>query len=1513
MRFKNLYLIIFLLSGVHVALKSQICDPMFSSMTIQDSQVTMVQIVVEGVSPDDLSLDEQCLSAIKIEFSHSQIGDLTIRLVSPAGQSVTLVGPNLSSNLTTFSDWDVLFTACGNPSAPDPGFPDVWSNAAPWEILGNYSGVYYPYNGCLEDFNTGSVNGTWTLIIEDHLEFDQGVIASVQLFFCDATSVDCSICEAEAGNFPSDTLTFCRRAPQLYFNHLENLLSGFQASAEYDLIFLAGIRDTLIKADTLIDLRFIEADTFKICAISYHRNDSVFVDSIQNSLLDNDYLSLISLPNPQYCADVSDTCLQVIVLPSPQLEEIIFDEISCYQPSTTISAVYDGDPMILEWEYPDGYLVYGDEMISDQPGEHYLRMWNQYGCTWDTSIVVLADLSPPDFILPDSFPLSCVYPFITMPIIILEPFDSIKWNGPNGFYSELPQPQIDQVGIYHLRVWGQNGCISEADILITEADELTEFSVRMDTLSCTQTQGTIFIDFSGAFVVSWENLMTGELSSGPTINYTAADSFLMTIKDQSSQCMAERIITGIMDTLSPVVKILPADTLTCYTNSVQLSFENTYNYLNFKWEGNGQFSYDSVFTLDQPGWYYLEVQGQNGCYNSDSVEVMENLEYHHDDLNIYLDCSIDSLRLGIPFLIADEVEWWKDGVFFSSERNPYASTGGQYELIAGTASGCVDTISVAVIEDREIPDIDLSVAGELNCSNNFTTIEAVIHSDIKNAAFWTGPSGFLSGNLIESVDQPGFYQFYATGLNNCIFRDSVEVIADFNYPEVIVTGDSIFCNEPLRPMQIFAKVTGDIVNQFWQGPNGFYSTQSVNFVEDEGMYIFTVEGSNGCVTMDTAYVVVDTLLPQILLSPVDTINCVRNGVFMTVQSNQELAGIIWTGPLNFYSNESSIYTEQPGFYSVQVTSLTGCFNEQSFFIPINKLKPYLSLPAKTITCRDSLVTLEHLTNINHDLVMWSGPENYVFSGENPRVKNPGWYHCLITDMENGCSAADSLLVDTDLEAPIVFHRDFNLPCTDDPVEIYISSIPESVTYFWEGPDSFTFSGARPLADQPGYYYVSVENIRNGCTAYDSVYVSADPDFPEFEIIHGNINCRDQVVKPIFQTNSDIIAIEWNGPDGFHSTEAEPELPAAGNYSVSVSGSNGCIRDTIIQISTDTLQPKIMIVYDDLITCDKNTSVLNASGSDSGSNFNYLWETEDGLILSGPYSQFPKVLGPGWYYLTLTNLQNQCVSVDSVNVFEMQSNLDSIVLDITTPGCFGNADGRIEVLEVAGAEPPVRFALGNNFFSPIPYFDLLEAGTYLIRVKDAFGCTLDTQVVVDHGSEILVNLYSDKNIIYPGETVRLTADLTATNPIKYLQWLPANLFSGDQDIHQWVQPTETTVFSVLVEDTNGCEAQEQITVYVKEKPDIYIPNIFSPNGDNINDRFFVQGKPEMGTIAIMEIYDRWGNRVFYGEGLALNDYSTAWDGHFKGVPVSPGVYAYHVIMVSDNGKKSHFTGDITVIW
>jgi len=93
---------------------------------------------------------------------------------------------------------------------------------------------------------------------------------------------------------------------------------------------------------------------------------------------------------------------------------------------------------------------------------------------------------------------------------------------------------------------------------------------------------------------------------------------------------------------------------------------------------------------------------------------------------------------------------------------------------------------------------------------------------------------------------------------------------------------------------------------------------------------------------------------------------------------------------------------------------------------------------------------------------------------------------------------------------------------------------------------------------------------------------------------------------------------------------------------------------------------------------------------------------------------------------------------------------------------------------------------------------------------------------------------------------------------------------------------------------------------------FIPNVFSPNGDGVNDVFSIQFNEDAKIISVMgDIFDRWGNNVYSSDDLHFT-----WDGTFHGTTMNPAVFVYRFTLVYSNGVNEvteKLTGDVTLIW
>jgi len=154
-----------------------------------------------------------------------------------------------------------------------------------------------------------------------------------------------------------------------------------------------------------------------------------------------------------------------------------------------------------------------------------------------------------------------------------------------------------------------------------------------------------------------------------------------------------------------------------------------------------------------------------------------------------------------------------------------------------------------------------------------------------------------------------------------------------------------------------------------------------------------------------------------------------------------------------------------------------------------------------------------------------------------------------------------------------------------------------------------------------------------------------------------------------------------------------------------------------------------------------------------------------------------------------------------------------------------------------------------------------------------------------------------------------ANFTLTNQssyaTKYSWFVNGVLFDTSQHVIYNAKDTGNLCFTLLASNQLECVDSFTNCGIVLPGYDIFIPNVFSPNGDFLNDEFNIIAKNIK--LKSFSIFNRWGQEVFYTNSLAKG-----WDGKFKGVNADQGVYFYLIEFSNLSGKGFTKKGDLTLI-
>ncbi len=378
---------------------------------------------------------------------------------------------------------------------------------------------------------------------------------------------------------------------------------------------------------------------------------------------------------------------------------------------------------------------------------------------------------------------------------------------------------------------------------------------------------------------------------------------------------------------------------------------------------------------------------------------------------------------------------------------------------------------------------------------------------------------------------------------------------------------------------------------------------------------------------------------------------------------------------------------------------------------------------------------------------------------------------------------------------------------------------------------------------------------------------------------------------------------WDFGDSSVATSVNPVhiYTAPGVYAVKLYITNGRCKDSITQfMDIDNLIDAGFTATPDSFLCQGKPVVF--TNNTIGTAVSYTWFFGDGVIDTN--KNVTHIFKKAGVYNVILAMRNYVPCLDTVRqVFEVDSisaismNLTDSVLcgghDVTFTGLFSN---------LGGTGTMWTFSDGTTMrnVNPIVHgFD--KAGLYTVTLQAFYRACPDTSVqrtvlVIDHPTVYL----GEDTAICPGGVPIILADHTNEGN-KRARWLWNTGATGSQ-----ISVAAPGYYSVTV-NVNGCIAND--TVWVKNDCYMNIPNVFSPNGDGVNDYFFPRQFLTSGlTTFKMEIFNRWGQLIFETTNLD----GRGWDGTFNGVAQPEGVFVFLISATFKDGQMERHQGNVTLI-
>ncbi|MBL0019007.1 MAG: gliding motility-associated C-terminal domain-containing protein [Bacteroidetes bacterium] len=810
---------------------------------------------------------------------------------------------------------------------------------------------------------------------------------------------------------------------------------------------------------------------------------------------------------------------------------------------------------------------------------------------------------------------------------------------------------------------------------------------------------------------------------------------------------------------------------------------------------------------------------------------------------------------------------------------------------------------------------------------------------------WSGGTGtFSNPNSTTTTYTPGPGETGTVTLNlsqftSCDTAFSSVAITFTNPPTYSLGPDTAFCGSfsyPLGP---------GIAGQTYAWSTGA-TTQNIT-ATTPGTYALTLTTPAGCVVSDTVTIGVSTI--NGLGLPADDTICTTGNFFLfpsVVGSNY-----VWSNG----ATSNAINISSPGIYSLTLTSPTGCVGFDSFQLynypavianlgndttlcPGNSLildaDPLGNSPGAsfdwstgattqtitvstagtyvvTITSAEFCVAIDTIqVNVNSNIAIPLGPDTTICAGasllldaggsgqsyiwstgatsQTITANTSGSYAVTVTFGLN-CAGADTINLVV-VPNPTVNLGNDTLFCSN--LGLTLDAGPGN-TYAWStGATSQTIS-----LSAGGTYSVTVTNAGN-CSAVDTIVV-ANGVVPQVNLGPNVQLCPGQSIT--LDAGTQATSYLW-------STGATSQTIA-----VSTSGTYWAVVTTDCGTDSSAVTINVLPVAsvdagtDDTL-CAGASLPLSGAVATAGT---LQWSSASGSfdnssLLNPVYQADSNAGGPVQLILTLTD---SCGSYSDTLTLEIIPRL-SMTFFLPDSVCYNT---QIQISYVGNADSVHWQGPGifNTFNSNPTVYDPNggQSGTINLTAT-AFGqCGTEVFPLSYYSEDTVISDFGwTPALVYPGTYVQFT---NGTTPID----LPVHWHFGDSFYSVEADPmhrfyTEGTYqVELIAYGANGCNDTTVIPLIVSPV-DTLIPNVFSPNGDGINDYFDIFNQHEPPTERFsLGIFDRWGHQVF-----STQNPLDRWDGTVGGggSPVPDGVYYYVIEMKFLKGKVINYAGPVTVL-
>lgn len=591
-----------------------------------------------------------------------------------------------------------------------------------------------------------------------------------------------------------------------------------------------------------------------------------------------------------------------------------------------------------------------------------------------------------------------------------------------------------------------------------------------------------------------------------------------------------------------------------------------------------------------------------------------------------------------------------------------------------------------------------------------------------------------------------------------------------------------------------------------------------------------------------------------------------------------------------------------GIEFVKVYSLAACATLTSLPIDstIFQIRDYDTLgvfPDTSVICKGSPVQL----NATNGYTSYSWTSSLGLNNAN--IQNPvattisALTTYIATAMKGTCNARDSALIRW--KVPDVISTTPVLCAGASSGSIVVAGGSDWIAPLQYSINNFPFQSSGTFNNLPvGNHLILVKDAA-GCI--DSIRVPIVQSFPNLTIsdtiitpgtcngaANGSITVRASGGNGVYQYST-------NGGTTFQNGNVF-NLPS-GMYNIVVRDGNGC-KTTPVVAFVDFVNSVELSTTPDTVICESESTVLRATTNAQS----VVWTPSTSLSMATIPTPVASPVRTTTYYITATT--GVCSRRDSITVNVNPAPSPNAGPDVSI--CFG---GSVSLLGSGAKEyswSPSTYL--NNATDAQPVV-VKPTGpiTYYLSVRDMHGCNSLTKDTVKVNVTPAVKMFAGKDtLVAVGQPLQLNAAQVGANTVISYSWSPSYGLNNVNSANPVAVLDRDISYTVKGTTALSCEGSDVIKVKVYEGPEIYVPSVFTPNNDGLNDKLkaWAIGMKE---YRYFKVFNRWGVVVH-----SSSDFVNGWDGRLQGLEQTTGTFVWVAEAVDFRGNVITRKGTVTLI-